>query len=432
MFGLSGVEAFLHMFVRTMVGNKRLMSLLACVVACLLTPTLSIAKDVRVEGIRVGAHSSYTRFVIDMDRDVNPRIFTLADPYRVVIDLPDAEWGFPTGNTERERGVVAGYRVGHFRPGNSRIVIDLSGPGKIEQVLNLSPQGGKGHRLVIDIKSTSRDVFLASAGWPKEPFNSGNVSNNNGTGGTIQRPHWVVVIDPGHGGKDPGTVSKSGTKEKTISLAAAKSLQRHLSAKGNYEVVLTRDRDVYPSLRARVDTARREAADLFISLHADSIKHRKVRGASVYTLSENASDKEAAALAQKENRADIIAGVDMTRESFDVSKILIELSQRETKNRSVEFAQLLMPELSKNVPLLRRTHRFAGFAVLKAPDVPSVLVEMGYLSNREDERRLKDKASREKIAISIASAVDTYFDDLDRNDANMRSAGGLSLTQAAH
>lgn len=419
------------MFLGTLVKNIHLKALLACVVVCLFMPTLAMAKDVRVQGIRVGTHPSYTRFVVDMDRDVNPRIFTLADPYRVVIDLPDAEWGFPTGGTERDRGVVAGYRVGHFRPGNSRIVIDLSGPGKIAQVLNLRPQGGKGHRLVIDIKATSRDVFLASAGWPKEPFNSGNRSPGDGMGGATPRPNWVVVIDPGHGGKDPGTISRSGTKEKTISLAAAKSLKRHLRAKGNYDVVLTRDRDVYPSLRDRVDTARREAADLFISLHADSIKHRKVRGASVYTLSENASDKEAAALAQKENRADIIAGVDMTRESFDVSKILIELSQRETKNRSVDFAQLLMPELSKNVPLLRRTHRFAGFAVLKAPDVPSVLVEMGYLSNREDERRLKDKASRDKIAISIASAVDAYFDDLAKNDANMRTASGISLTQAA-
>ena len=218
-----------------------------------------------------------------------------------------------------------------------------------------------------------------------------------------------MVLDPGHGGADPGTIGASGVYEKTVTLATAKELKKILIKSGSYRVVLTRNGDSFMRLSNRVAVARTAAADLFLSLHADAIKKRNVRGASVYTLSETASDAEAAALAAKENKADIIGGVGLEDESEEVTSILIDLVQRETMNLSAGFANLALPELGKHVKILRNGHRFAGFAVLKAPDVPSVLVEMGYLSNRRDERMLANEKGRRPIAEALARAIDRYF-----------------------
>ena len=221
----------------------------------------------------------------------------------------------------------------------------------------------------------------------------------------------VVAIDPGHGGVDPGTRGRSGVYEKRITLAAARELARQLTATGRYRVVFTRDRDVFVPLPTRVAIARKAGASLFISLHADSIADRKVRGASVYTLSENASDAESAALAAKENKADVIAGIDLSSQVYDpeVANILIDLAQRQTNNDSGVFAETLVPELGTVERLLRKTHRNAGFRVLKAPDVPSVLIEMGYLSNPRDERMLRNPAMRAKLMGAVRRAIDRYF-----------------------
>jgi len=219
----------------------------------------------------------------------------------------------------------------------------------------------------------------------------------------------VIVIDPGHGGVDPGAIGVSGIYEKHITLAAARDLKEHLERTGRFKVYLTRDRDVFIRLRGRIEIARERNADLFISVHADTIRNRKIRGLSVYTLSEKASDKEAAELADRENKSDLIAGIDLSHESEEVTNILIDLAQRETMNQSARLASLLVDELKTRVKVLRNPHRFAGFAVLKAPDVPSVLIEMGFLSNRDDERALRSKSHRRKVAQSIAGAVDAYF-----------------------
>ena len=223
-------------------------------------------------------------------------------------------------------------------------------------------------------------------------------------------PKKVVVIDPGHGGIDPGAVGRRGVYEKRVTLAMGLQLRRELMRRGRYEVVMTRQNDTFVRLRERVAMARAAGADLFISLHADSNPKRSVRGASVYTLSEKASDKEAADLAAKENRADLIAGMDLTGESQEVANILIDLAQRETMNHSAVFAKDLVNDLKRATKLLRKTHRFAGFAVLKAPDVPSVLIEMGYLSNATDEGRLIKPEYRAELAKTIAAAVDRFFD----------------------
>ena len=223
------------------------------------------------------------------------------------------------------------------------------------------------------------------------------------------RKTWVVAIDAGHGGIDPGALGASGTYEKHVTLAMAKELAEALEKSGRYKPVLVRDRDVFIRLRDRIAIARGAGADLFVSLHADAIDDPRVRGLSVYTLSEKASDKEAEMLADRENKADLIAGVNLSGETPEVTNILIDLAQRETMNESARFAGRLVKNLNQETKLLRNSHRFAGFAVLKAADVPSVLVELGFMSNPQDEAGLKTKAYRTQMVRAIVQSVDDYF-----------------------
>ncbi|WP_176793557.1 N-acetylmuramoyl-L-alanine amidase [Rhodospira trueperi] len=223
-------------------------------------------------------------------------------------------------------------------------------------------------------------------------------------------PHKpLIALDPGHGGRDPGAISVHGIYEKDITLAMGRELRRVLVDTGRYRVVMTRESDVSVRLRERVRRARQAGADLFLSIHADAIGNPSVRGLSVYTLSEKASDAEAGALAERENKADIILGMDFSHESQDVTSILIDLAQRETMNRSVSFANTLLRELPPDIRTLNHSRRFAGFAVLKAPDVPSALLEMGYLSNATDERLLRQRAYRVKLSQAVVRALDQFF-----------------------
>ena len=222
-----------------------------------------------------------------------------------------------------------------------------------------------------------------------------------------QKP--LVVIDPGHGGVDPGAIGVSGIFEKHVTLAMAHQIRKAILTLGRQRVKLTRYRDTFISLRRRVAVARAIGADLFLSVHADSITDRSIRGGGVYTLSEKASDKESAALAAKENRADLIAGLNLKVHDDEVASILIELTQRETMNYAAQFAASLLPELRQSIRMRRKPHRFAGFVVLKAPDVPSVLIELGYLSNRRDEKMLTNPKSQAAMAAGVARAVNNYF-----------------------
>jgi N-acetylmuramoyl-L-alanine amidase len=235
----------------------------------------------------------------------------------------------------------------------------------------------------------------------------------------VSKEPIVIVLDPGHGGKDPGATGKRGTQEKNLVLKAAQELAAAFRALPGYKVVMTRNGDQYVSLRGRIDVARSAKADLFISLHADSAINTEATGMSVYTLSERASDREAAKLANKENQSDIIAGVDLSGESQDVSNILIDLVQRGTMNASADYATRLVTELSSSVKLKYESHRFAGFVVLKAPDVPSVLIEMGYLSNPKEEWLLLQKSHREKLVKGIVAATQSYFRDHPKNSQNV-------------
>jgi N-acetylmuramoyl-L-alanine amidase len=362
-----------------------------------------------VLGVRTGLQPAATRFVLDLSAAVEFRVFVLPDPYRVVIDLPDVEWRVEPGAAAAQ-GLIARYRFGHFADGVSRVVLDTTGPVRVERSFLLPPNGASPHRFVLDIAAVSETEFRATAGRPAQvaarPIPLAAPPRRSGG-------KRVVVIDPGHGGVDPGTTGITGHLEKRITLAVALEVARQLRQTGRYQVVLTRERDTFVRLRQRVARARQAGGELFISLHADSIANRAIRGASVYTISETASDAAAAALAAKENTADLIAGLDLEGESDEVTTILIDLAQRETMNLSAGFANLLVGEIRRTGRILRDGHRFAGFAVLKAPDIPSVLIEMGYLSNRRDERQLGSPDFHKKVAAAIVRGTDRYFSQLN-------------------
>ena len=398
-----------------------------------------------VTDVRVGQHSQSTRFVLELDRQVKFSVFMLANPYRVVIDLPEVGWRLPQRPLPFNRGLVKQFRYGLFRPGISRVVLDVKGSAAVKQAFILEPKGRSGYRLVVDLASVSPQAFMSGVKRRSLTITGlGNVgrqrSNSAPNSGILtpppaatapmlnSRPPAVqarvapvsqpiqkrkekplIVLDPGHGGVDPGTHGQSGIYEKHITLLAAREFKAMLEKTGQYRVILTRNRDIFIRLRDRTTIARDAGADLFISIHADAIKNRKVRGLSVYTLSETASDKEAAGLAEKENKSDLIAGIDLSDKTPEVANILIDLTQRESMNQSARFATGLVKELARKTKLLRNTHRFAGFVVLKAPDVPSVLIELGFLSNRRDEQALIRKSYRAKLGKAIVEAINNYF-----------------------
>jgi N-acetylmuramoyl-L-alanine amidase len=376
----------------------------------LSAPAVEAAEQAVVTGIRSGVHTDKTRLVLDMTQGVTFQVFVLDKPYRVVIDLPEVAWQ-ASPDPAYHKGLIKSMRFGLFEAGTSRIVIDVSGPVKVHRAFVLPPKGSSRYRFVVDLVGVQSGEFKRLIATPQsrkigKPETQPAAPSS---GARRSNPKPVIVIDAGHGGVDPGTIGASGSYEKNVTLAVARELRKKLESTHRYKVVLTRDRDVFVRLRNRVAKGRAARGDLFLSLHADSIRKRSVRGASVYTLSEKSSDKEAAALAAKENKADIIAGMDFGDQSRDVANILIDLAQRETMNLSATFAAQVIDEMAKGVRVLRRSHRFAGFAVLKAPDVPSVLIEMGYLSNREDERMLKSSRRRAALVAAIARGIDAYF-----------------------
>lgn len=373
----------------------------------------TIANDARLAGDR-----ERTRFVADLSKKVEFHVFSLADPYRVIVDLPDVSFQLPPAVGQEGRGLVTAYRYGLLAPGKSRIVIDVAGPFLIDKAMVIDARDKQPARLIIDLVATGREAFLARQREAKPPSTAAIVaaipkpSAPPPSARTRGKP--VVVIDPGHGGIDPGAVTDSGVTEKSVVFAFAKTLRRKLRATGKYDVYMTREIDTFVPLRARIAFAREKGANLFISIHADSIRGRggsSVEGATVYTLSEEGSDEEAKALAAKENRADIIAGVELPPDSDEVTNILIDLAQRETNNRSTTLAQTVLGKLKDSVELHRKPHRSAAFAVLKAPDVPSVLLELGYLTSAKDAKRLTSAAWRATVATGIEASIEAYFAD---------------------
>lgn len=387
----------------------------------------------QVIDVRVGLDGGRTRIVLDLDRAVEFDVFTLPEPYRVVLNLPEVAWGLDPVNLPENKGALARLRYGLFSPGASRMVFDVKAPILVEKSFLIKPVDGQRWRLVLDLAPTSETEFLEALALQRDherkkldTLVATATQDTSLKGAATPTPNEqvlamipprkptvpgkrIVAIDPGHGGVDPGTIGANKTYEKNVTLALGRDIKQALESTGRYKVVMTRDRDIFLRLRDRVQVARDAGAELFISVHADSVANPKTRGLSVYTLSETASDQEAASLATKENKADLIAGIDLSTESADVTNILLDLAQRETMNQSALFAKEVVNELEREVKLLRNTHRFAGFAVLKAPDMPSVLLEAGFLSNRQDERNLLDNAYRSKLAGAVARGVDRHF-----------------------
>jgi N-acetylmuramoyl-L-alanine amidase len=366
----------------------------------------AIAKDARLAG-----DSERTRFIADLSRKVEVRTFALGNPYRVIVDAADVSFQMPAGLGKEQRGLITAYRYGLFAPGKSRIVIDVSGPFLIDKAFVLEPRDDQPARLVIDLVPTDEKTFLAKLEEAKSQD-----AKDAAPPLPMQAPDPnakpVVILDPGHGGIDPGAKSPGGVAEKEVVLAFSKILKTKLEATGRYEVHMTRDDDTFLPLRERVAFAQKRGARLFLSIHADYFpdKPEIARGATVYLLSEDASDEEAKALAAKENFSDVIAGVALPSDSDEVlANILIDLTQRETQNRSAIFARSIVGELAGKGSLHTRKLRGAGFRVLKAPDVPSVLLELGFLSHPEDEKRLVSDPWRERMAGSVVKAIDNYF-----------------------
>lgn len=430
----------------------------------LLMAVPSWAQEAQATGWRMAARDGGHRFVMDLTEKVSYQIFSLADPDRIVVDVTPVAWRL--GPAEAA-GPVRGLRTGRLEAGVGRLVLDLAQPARVVASRLIEPRDGQRWRLILDLETVPREAFLRSVGPPGRSVAAAPnrivastpvltnaaaapIGVQSGVQAAVQagvqagapvaaavgvaRPPApakpaerrlpVIMIDAGHGGQDPGAISVSGAYEKNITLETALELRRQLQATGRYRVLMTRSDDRFIPLRERVAIARGAQADLFISIHADSIGNPNHRGLTIYTVSDTASDREAEALAQKENKADVIAGVNLGGETPQVANILIDLTQRETKNHSVTFAALAVEQLSKVSRTVDQAHRFAGFLVLTAADVPSVLIELGYLSNREDERELQNPVHRRRLAESITIAVDRYFSPQGAVNVASLSRGG--------
>jgi N-acetylmuramoyl-L-alanine amidase len=361
---------------------------------------------------RLGGDDKQTRFVLDLSRRVEMRAFTLADPYRVVIDLPQVNFQLPPKTGERGRGLVKAFRFGLMMAGASRVVLDVNAPVRIEKTFAIDPMDGLPARLVLDLAAVDREAFLRAAAvdnrLPRrgEPLRKHEPAPRAGGD-----PRPIIVLDPGHGGIDSGTRAPTGQTEKSLVLDFALMLRDRLERTGKFRVVTTRTEDSFVPLAERVRLARSRQAQLFISIHCDALARGDgdAEGATVYTLSEHASDAQAARLAEAGNKADVIAGVDLSAASDDIADILIDLAQRETKNFSAQFAQTLVNELKSSARLHKHPLKSAGFRVLTAPDVPSVLLELGYISSRENLKQLVSDGWRARVADSIAQAVEAFF-----------------------
>ena len=363
--------------------------------------------------VRVGGDEAQTRLVVDFSHKVDIRAFTLANPYRVVIDMPQVAFQFPARTGENGRGLIKAFRYGLVMQGGSRLVIDLAKPARIDRAFVLESNNDQPARLVLDLVGVDREAFLRAIALENRAPESGYKRPAPVAAAPDEKPdpRPLVVLDPGHGGIDNGTRAASGEQEKSIVLEFSLLLRDHIEKTGKYRVAMTRTDDSFVPLAERVAIARQRQAGLFVSIHADALARGDgdAQGATIYTLSDRASDAAAARLAESENGSDAIAGLDLSAEPDDVADILFDLARRETKTFSVQFARGLVTEMRNATRMHKEPMRSAGFRVLKAPDVPSVLVELGYVSNRGDLKSLTSEAWRNRTAASIAKAIDTYF-----------------------
>jgi len=424
-------------------------------VLCLLLLALSpaYAGGIVATAFQFDGDNSTTRFEAVLSADVGYTATVLPDPYRVIIDLANVSFDIPPGAGRKSKGLVKSVRYGIIDEGRSRIVIDTAGPVLITKSKLIAAKGKQKSRISLELMSISEGVFQAAFAQDHLPVKKaepvakvaailpGDIVGSVTAAPDLQekpvsptpvlkpilkpiakaKPNpqvvkptradgkKVVVIDPGHGGIDPGAVAPSATKEKEVVLAFAKALKQQMDKTGRHHVVLTRSDDSFVSLKDRVALARKEGADLFIAIHADTVRGASATGTTIYTLSETASDAEAEALAQKENRADVIAGIDLGQQNVDVADILIDLVHRESRNQATVFSRAALKHFKPVTKMTGKPLRSAGFTVLKAPDVPSILIELGFLSSAKDVERMTSPAWQNTLANALADAIDGYF-----------------------
>lgn len=356
---------------------------------------------------RMAGDDLRTRIVVMFDREPELTTRLFDNPHRLVIELPETRFGFDEKSLEA-RGLVSNVRYGLAGKGRSRLILTLRGPFKVENLRVLKNESASGYRLVADMVATSDREFTAQLQGRSEITSSTErKAALSAQSAKIETRPFTVMIDPGHGGIDSGAESLSGIKEKDLTLAFGVELRDRLAQEKNIQVLMTRDEDTYLRLSERVRIARQHEADLFISIHADTINQQDIRGATVYTISDKASDAVARAMAERENKSDNLGGT-APEEVPEVADILLDLTRRETHSFSLSFAEKVIAQLQGQVNLINNPHRFAGFQVLRAPDVPSVLIEIGYLSNAEDEKLISNPEWRKKLADRLALAIKSF------------------------
>ncbi len=365
-----------------------------------------------------------TRVVINFDSEPDISTMLLEHPHRLVVDLPKTVFAFDRKSVE-PHGLVDDVRYGMLDAERARLIFSLKGPFSVERIDVIKNDSSPGYRLVADLVASSDRQFAEDL-KTQNATTSSTESTSKGdriAGATPDQTSnapkpFTVVIDPGHGGIDSGAESASGIMEKNVTLMFAQQLREELAKIPGLRIEMTRNDDTFLRLTERVRIARQYEADLFISLHADTINRGNIRGATVYTVSDKASDAESRAMADRENRADAVAGIAFDNETPEIADILMDLTRRETHNFSLSFAKSVVSSLKKDVNMINNPHRFAGFQVLRAPDVPSVLVEIGYLSNAEDEKLMLDPAWRTHVATRLATAVAEF--------SSLKTAGALN------
>lgn len=354
---------------------------------------------------RVIGDTERSRMIVDFDRKVTHRSYALDNPKRIIVDLSETVFALNPDAGQVPRSLVKDWRYGRVSAGSSRLVVNLTKAAKVENTI-LRARGEDGRqRLIVDLVSVSDDEFERIA--LKTPIAPETASRNREEQGNEHS--YTIVIDPGHGGVDGGAIGPSKVREKEVTLGFAKHLAAELEKNPRFVVKKTRDADSFVSLNERLEIAKAAKADLLISIHADSLRQKHFRGATVYTLSKEGSDSISRMLARDQNRADLIAGLSLPSVEDDVGDILIDLTRRETKVFSRQFANILIRRLDGKVKMIRNPHRSADFFVLKSPEIPSVLLELGYLSNEEDEELLSSEPWQDMMAQELSAAIEAFF-----------------------